>query len=206
VQHPAELQLFHWNTKYFSYEAAVGQPDGLVAVSFFYQLSSTDNNNLDTLMSAVNQLDTAIGTKGLYKEQAVPGLFLTQLLPEGGIVDSDNFYYYSGSLTQPGDASLGGSPDCTEPVLWINYERTIPISSRQLRTLRAFLITVSSLRGDICITNFRPVHAFSPSSRAIARKLLLEFSKIYCVFQARVQQQSDRYSSGSSALSAPQRQ
>jgi hypothetical protein len=188
VQHPAELQLFHWNTKYSSYEEAVGQPDGLAAVSFFYQLSSTDNSNLSTLMSAVEDLDMTIGTEGLYMEQAVTGLSLTQLLPEGGVLDSDNFYYYSGSLTQPGNATFGGSPDCTEPVLWINYERTIPISGSQLRTLRAFLITVStahslsSLDRHICVTNFRPIHAFSPSSRAIARKLPLESTFKYTKF------------------------
>ena len=54
---PMEQQLFHYNTKYPDYSTASTYPDGVAAVSFFYEISATNNTALDPLISAIRGLE-----------------------------------------------------------------------------------------------------------------------------------------------------
>ena len=143
-------------------------------MSFFYELSSTDNPNLSTLISNIISLtDELNNNMGLEFEKCIPDLSLSDILPTGGVGFFDNYFYYSGSLTQPGNTTSNAT-DCVEPVTWINYEKTIPISESQLNSFRDFLKTVSSmqLHPQACVHNYRPLHALNPTvtSVAIVRK------------------------------------
>ena len=114
VQQPMEIQLFHWNTKYSDYITASQNADGLSAVSFFYELSATNNSaiakQLDVLSDLINSspLYQLVGTgleaaSAFYPEfeQPFPVTSLSQLLPDGGVAVSDNYFHYKGSQTLP---------------------------------------------------------------------------------------------------------
>ena len=194
VQQPAEIQLFHWNTKYSSYEEALGTNDGIAALSFFYQVSPTSNSNITSFITATQKLDSMIATIVL-KSEKVADLTLDQLLPIGGVGLMENYYYYTGSLTQPNNTNLETTGDCTEQVLWIVYEKTVPISESQMGVLRSLLSTVNSAITAFflglgsadpgltpCVSNFRPLVALNPSisATAITRKLRIKIS-IFCM-------------------------
>ena len=109
VQQPMEIQLFHWNTKYSDYTTASQNSDGLAAVSFFYELSTTDNPaialQIDVLGDLANSspLYQIEGITAFYPEfeQPFPVTSLSQLLPDGGVSVSDNYFHYKGSQTLP---------------------------------------------------------------------------------------------------------
>ena len=110
---------------------------------------------------------------GIEFEQPVENLTMKDLLPMEDVGQEDNYYYYQGSLTQPGNngtsnSSMSNATDCAESVLWIIYEKTIQISELQLVTLRNLLFTVNEAEDEIdpnktytCISNFRPIHALT---------------------------------------------
>ena len=81
---------------------------------------------------------------------------LDALLPQGGLQLWDNYYYYSGSQTLPGNNQT--AEDCNEPVLWIVYEKTIPISEAQMTPFRRLLSAANDGADPPCVHNFRPVH------------------------------------------------
>ena len=132
-----EIQLFHWNTKYPDYVNASQNPDGLSVVSFFYEVSSADNPVIAGQLEVLGNLSLTNGA-ALYHnhnnqfyfpefEQPFPTTSLSQLLPDGGVEESDNYFHYKGSQTQPrvlmtspiGAASSSTtetSTDCTESV------------------------------------------------------------------------------------------
>ena len=190
VQQPMEVQLFHWNTKYMDYTTAAMNSDGLAAVSFFYEVSSEDNlaisGQIKVLERLVEVLEQLFG--GFEKRQFVteillydtfPTSSLSQLLPTGGLDVSDNYFYYSGSLTLPNTTSTFtplpatgraftstdqqtnrqsvSAEDCSESVQWIVYEKKIAISEAQLSVYRRFLSAV-----NLCSHNFRPLHPLNP--------------------------------------------
>ena len=80
---------------------------------------------------------------------------LAALLPQSGLQLWDNYYYYSGSQTLPSNQT---AEDCTEPVLWIVYEKTIPISEAQMTPFRRLLSAANDGADPPCVHNFRPVH------------------------------------------------
>ena len=160
VQQPMEVQLFHWNTKYSDYTTASQNPDGLSAVSFFYEVSSTDNPVIAGQLETLGNLNLTNGA-ALYRnhnnqiyfpefEQPFPTTSLSHLLPDGGLEESDNYFHYKGSQTQPrvSMTSPGGntsssvtdtSTDCTESVTWIVFDKKIAISEAQLNVYRGIL-------------------------------------------------------------------
>jgi carbonic anhydrase len=163
VQYPAEIQLFHWNTKY-SYNEAISAPDGLVAISFLYEVAETDNPALDTWLSGAQRLESSCSrSQSNTCREPLAGLNMSELLPPGGIQLSDNYFYYNGSITLP---------SCRENVLWINYEKTIPISETQLNILRELLISLNefSEQNSECVNNFRPLLDLNPTT--ISRKYI----------------------------------
>ena len=118
VQQPMEVQLFHWNTKYSDYPNAATYSDGLAAVSFFYEVSSADNPAISEQISFVKQLNVVLDEwiqaqrhfiEWPNFETSFPTSSLNHLLPttggllstNGGLDVSDNYFYYSGSLTLP---------------------------------------------------------------------------------------------------------
>jgi len=156
--YPAELHLVHWNTKYGTVADAVTKNDGLAVLGFFYEVSSSDNGNLDDMLSVVNQVrrqQRALNLKNKVKKgnkrqsgrQALPtvavpaSVRLDQLLPSTGL--PEEYYYYMGSLT---------TPTCDEVVQWTVFPTTVPISEAQLNIFRALEDSNSVTLND----NYRP--------------------------------------------------
>ena len=181
-----ELQLFFFNENFSDYETAVLNADqtsnSLAAVSFFYEISATNNTAFDSMFTLIGTLesglfaDSVLGFEVLNGDSKNPSSVsatgletLGALLPEGGLQLWDNYYYYSGSRTLPRNQT---AEDCTEPVLWIVYEKTIPISETQLTPFRRLLLaangwSLSDAGGFLvngtdppCVHNFRPTHPF----------------------------------------------
>ena len=180
-----EQQLFHYNTKYPDYSTASSYSDGVAAVSFFYEISESNNPAMDPLLGSFS--DYSVVSFKCYPNILSPNLYdsgletLKSLSPPGGLELQDNYYYYSGSDTFIRDDRkyFGAAPNCSEPVLWIVYEKTIPISEAQMAVFRGLLLIMSGLKNCVpgsinprCVHNFRPVHPMStnvpPSSRQIA--------------------------------------
>ena len=144
VQYPAEIQLFHWNSKYLGgYDEAATKPDGLAAVSFFYEMSVEPNPELVELVEATSRLEDETRNMGLDFEVAYASGTLNDFLPEGGVEDTDNYFHYDGSLTLPRFSNSTDTEDCTQNVKWMIFEKKIPISEDQLTGLRALLKAAS---------------------------------------------------------------
>ena len=159
------MQLFHYNSEYPDYETASNNTDGLAAVSFFYEISAADNGAMDPLLTNIGALEKKILNplveEDMYDVPVAEVDTLEVLLPSDGLQLWDNYFYYSGSETLPNnETDFIGPRDCTEPVLWIVYEKTIPISEAQMNPLRRLLLAVNNaLKVDPpCVHNFRPVH------------------------------------------------
>jgi len=158
-EYPMELHLVHWNRKYGDVGTAVTKSDGLAVLGFFYEVSSSDNGNLDDMLSVVDQVrrrQRAInnrkkskGKKGKKNARAdatktvvVPATIrLDQLLPSTGL--PEEYYYYQGSLT---------TPTCDEVVQWTVFPTTVPVSENQLNIFR----TLEDSNGVTLNDNYRP--------------------------------------------------
>ena len=106
------MQLFHYNSEYPDYETASNNTDGLAAVSFFYEISPTDNVAMDPLLTNIEALEKTIFNPSLdeyeYEVSLAEMDTLEVLLPPDGLQLWDNYYYYSGSETLP-FPMVGGS-------------------------------------------------------------------------------------------------
>jgi len=152
-EYPAEIHLVHWNKKYANVAEAVTKADGLAVLGFFYEVSSADNGNLDSMLGVVQTMarkQRKIKAKNKNKggrlagsaTTAVPGTIrLDQLIPIAGI--PEEYYYYMGSLT---------TPTCDEVVQWTVFPTTVPISERQLNILRTLMDSSMVTLND----NYRP--------------------------------------------------
>ena len=165
------MQLFHYNSEYPDYETASNNTDGLAAVSFFYEISAADNGAMDPLLTNIGALEKKILNplveEDMYDVPVAEVDTLEVLLPSDGLQLWDNYYYYSGSETLPNnETDFIGPRDCTEPVLWIVYEKTIPISEAQMNPFRRLLLAANNaLKVDPpCVHNFRPVHQLDSAS------------------------------------------
>ena len=134
-----EMQLFHWNTKYSGYDEAAKKPDGLVALSFFYEVSEEPNPQQQNLVEAASRLEDETRHMGIEFEVGYHAGTLEEFLPEGGVQNTDNYFYYDGSLTLPRNSNTTDAEDCNEPVKWIVFEKKIPISETLLKTFRDLL-------------------------------------------------------------------
>ena len=189
VQYPAEMQLYHFNTKYSSYDEAAKKPDGLAAVSFFYEISEEANPQQQNLEEAASRLADETRHMGIEFEVGYATGTLDMLLPEGGIQTNDNYFHYDGSLTLPRNSNTTDAEDCNEPVKWIVYEKKIPASEKQLKHFRYLLQVAAAdttflerygicgtevdcstpttalgkqLRGCLCAEDLMCVHNFRP--------------------------------------------
>ena len=69
--------------------------------------------------------------------------------------------------------------DCTEPVLWIVYQKTIAISEAQLSVYRQYLSNVEDKNNvSLCSHNFRPLHPLNPPVTASSRKLYWSYHHV----------------------------
>ena len=105
-----EVQLFHWNAKYADYKAASSYEDGLVAVSFFHEVSSADNPVISKQIRVLEELIQSLAKRHFVNwpnwEREFPTSSLSQLLPAEGLDTSDDYFYYNGSLTLPNTTIL----------------------------------------------------------------------------------------------------
>merc|ERR1711983_70834 len=174
-EYPAEVHLVHFNKKYGTIGEAVSKSDGLAVLGFFYELSSTDNGNLVSMLDVVDQVKRrqrslneearAFRNKNKNKknsifradstEATVSGTIrLDQLLPVTGL--PTDYYYYSGSLT---------TPTCDESVLWTVFEMTVPISETQLNVFRTLKDSSDVTLSD----NYRPPQPLN--SRTVYKRI-----------------------------------
>ena len=94
VQFPMEMQLYHFNTKYSEFDEAAKKPDGLAALSFFYEIAEEANPLLENLIGAATRLEDETRHMGIEFEVGYPAGSLKELLPEGGIQNTDNYFHY----------------------------------------------------------------------------------------------------------------
>jgi len=160
-EYPAEIHLVHWNKKYGDVQNAVTKADGLAVLGFFYEVSSADNGNLDSMLSVVDQVrrkqrkinlrnknkKTKGGARATTQTASVPGTIrLDQLIPTTGL--PEEYYYYMGSLT---------TPTCDEVVQWTVFPVTVPISEKQLNIFRTLEDSNMVTLND----NYRPPQALN---------------------------------------------
>ena len=167
------MQLFHYNSEYPDYETASNNTDGLAAVSFFYDISVLHNFDIDPLLTNIGALEKKVLNTSLDENEYEVSLAdvdtLEVLLPPDGVQLWDNYYYYYGSETLPNnETDFFGPRDCTEPVLWIVYEKTILISEAQMNPFRRLLLAANNGTDPPCVHNFRPVHQLEPSTTSDA--------------------------------------
>jgi len=144
--YPLELHMVHTNIKYG--DDFANYPDGIAVLGFFYEVSSTANNQLQDLLESLEGVARSqrkkrrkMGRATVFNINTNMNIRLSQLVNTAGV--GDNYWYYPGSLT---------TPACNEIVLWTNFETTIPISEEQLNVFRSLRDT----SGDSFNNNFRP--------------------------------------------------
>ena len=178
-QYPMEIQLYHYNTKYNSYDDAVGNPEGLAAVSFFYEISEEPNQQQENLIEATKRLEDETRHMGIeFEVRYVTGTVNQLLLPEGGVQNTDNYFHYDGSLTLPRNSSATNAEDC-EPVKWIVFEKKIPIAESQLEYFRSLLVVAtadatffdSAVAGLGLSVSLCPAASCSNSTTALAKQM-----------------------------------
>jgi len=134
-----ELQLFHLRSSLLPHSATspVDTYDGLVVLSFLFQVVPEDNPNLGFLDSKLS----SVIQPGAGDQLAREDLKLWDLIApalEGA------YYTYHGSLT---------TPPCNQVVQYLVYKEKLPISSTQLALLRR----LEDKHGKHIQENLRPV-------------------------------------------------
>ena len=127
---PLEVHFVHFNSRYVTLGEAVGHEDGLAVIGVMFHVSNTDNEALAPIIEAAGKV-----TKAKQKTVTSKDIKLESLLPE----DPDKFYRYQGSLTTPG---------CNEIVTWSVLHSSIPVSEKQLKTLRSVLDADGHMMGN----------------------------------------------------------
>ncbi|XP_076302138.1 carbonic anhydrase 1-like [Lasioglossum baleicum] len=135
VRYPMELQVWHIKRGFNSLLEAIEakENDGILIVSFFFQITNADNPYLDHIVTNLWRI-VQPGSK-VY----VPPFPLLWIFP----TFQKDYYTYSGSFTQP---------PCSEIVTWILHPEPIAISPSQVAQFRK----LCSPDGPI-LFNCRPV-------------------------------------------------
>jgi len=122
---PGEMQLYHYDHRYGSYEDAAKVPGGIVVAVIMFQLSPKDNKNLDPL------LDNLYMVNGTSKPHYIGVHNMEWIYPIEFDAEHDcEFYIYEGSMT---------SPPCSEVAIWHVYMDKTDISEKQLNHLRSLV-------------------------------------------------------------------
>ncbi|XP_030602362.1 carbonic anhydrase 4a [Archocentrus centrarchus] len=115
-QYPMELHIVHMKSIYNDLTAALGDPEGVAVLGFFYEISSSLNRKYDSIINALQSIHATNGNTSL------PPISLAQLIPSEKNLTS--YYRYKGSLT---------TPPCAESVIWTVFKKPIPLSMNQLK-------------------------------------------------------------------------
>jgi len=115
-----EMQVTHRNTDYATLEDATAESDGIMIMSFLFQVVS-DWSHIDIFKTEIEEIGAA-GNQFARKRTSSIDLnaFLTA-------VDINGFFKYKGSLTEP---------ECNEDVTWIVFDKVLGIRQEQLDAVR----------------------------------------------------------------------
>lgn len=131
---PAELHMVFYNTKYGSFDNAVGHSEGVAVLAFFFQLGNENPHYVDLafLLSSLQEPDVHV--------PFVNAPSLENL----GNYGNKKYFTYVGSLT---------TPPCSEEVIWIDFEEAVMISKSQIEKFRH----IYNHAGEPLTHNFRPI-------------------------------------------------
>ncbi|XP_033213925.1 carbonic anhydrase 4-like [Belonocnema kinseyi] len=136
VRDAMELHFVHYDKEFANATSASKYPNGIAVVAVLFELSNKNNEDLKTILKAVELTSNWVGPNtAMIQSKVVPAL----LLPK----DRTTFYRYEGSLTTPG---------CQESVIWTVLTEKLTVSESQLNILKR----VESSHGDLKF-NHRPV-------------------------------------------------
>lgn len=145
-----EMHIIHRNRKYKNVAEALGHPDGLTVLGFFYQIRENDNPDLATI---VRNLDTVEAY-----DQNISLNFTFSLASLISNVDVDKFYTYKGSLT---------TPPCSEAVTWILFPDPLTVSIHQMAKFRKLS---NGIEGSVLVDNYRSLQPIG-NRRVFVRKV-----------------------------------
>lgn len=154
--YPLEMQCIHHNTKYDMNQDYLSHADGVAVLLFFFKVGTTNTDMEDVFsnlplyktMKVNSTLSTSLeigtdpepATADLPEPVPMPFDIKNSVLDK---VDLTKFFYYQGSLTQPG---------CHEAVTYVAFRDAIQVSPEQLDSIRE--VVVDEAKGQI---NGRPI-------------------------------------------------
>lgn len=150
IRYPMEMHIIHRNRKYKNVAEALGHPDGLTVLGFFYQIRENDNPDLATI---VRNLDTVEAY-----DQNISLNITFSLASLISNVDVDKFYTYKGSLT---------TPPCSEAVTWILFPDPLTVSIHQMAKFRKLS---NGIEGSVLVDNYRSLQPIG-NRRVFVRKV-----------------------------------
>lgn len=130
---PFEMQMVFYDvsasaTKTYAAAVDTGKADAVAILSFPFEISTTDNADIAEII-AVAEVPLVKGTKA----DTATFIFSKIINPTTPADVLEDFYYYDGSLTQPGDTAAN---DCREVAKWIIFSTKLQISAAQLTSFR----------------------------------------------------------------------
>ncbi|XP_059489853.1 carbonic anhydrase 1-like [Neocloeon triangulifer] len=142
---PFEMHFNYIKKEYGTLDEARRHKDGLAIVAVMFELSSTDNADLEGILEGVGNVQGAPGDTFMLQDGA-----LDFALKKG--FSEQCFYNYHGSLT---------SNQCPEVVNWIVMKKPLTISSAQVAEFRNLVGSdgkpILSFRREIQPTNGRQI-------------------------------------------------
>jgi len=168
TKYPMEMQLHFYDSQFKDEQAAEGSTnaDALAVVSVFFKISSSDNPDLKTFVTALPNIATPPAPTGRKKRAVNRDPVTHSIIQENPLtlnlfdfigltsLNINEFYYYDGSTTVPG---------CREIVKWIITKQMVDISTAQLDVLRT-LVDAATPTANKLNDNFRPVQTLGTST------------------------------------------
>lgn len=112
---PMELHIVHIKDLYSTLEEAENDTTGIALLGFFFEESAEDNVHFDVVAEALGRV------RYTGNSSRVRDVRLGDIMPPEE--ELRGYYRYNGSMTTPG---------CQEAVVWTVFQKTIPVSRRQL--------------------------------------------------------------------------
>merc|ERR1711997_480855 len=127
----------NWNTHVKAVvDHATLDPSAVAVVNYQFEISTTDNAELATIISALSTTGST-GSALTISDIPVDGYNMSALLNPDNTNMLEDYYYYDGSLTLPGSvegdrATMG----CNEIVRWLIPTTKLSLSQAQLDAIR----------------------------------------------------------------------